>query len=228
MVETIHEALDAKALLPEDHLVDVGYTDAAILVESERTYGVNMIGPVAADPSCQAREGTGFDNSAFTIDWATQTAACPRGKPSTKWHPERDWTGQEVIQIRFSQKACQACEVRGACTRAKTQPRTLLVRPQLYHEALQTMRKHQTTAEFLEQYAARAGIEGTLSQRVRAFGMHRSRYIGLAQHVLIATAINLVRVVAWLADHAQRSPVPHPLLHWWRPFRSSPAESILV
>jgi hypothetical protein len=33
-----------------------------------------MIGPVAADPSWQAREATGFDNSAFTIDWATRTA----------------------------------------------------------------------------------------------------------------------------------------------------------
>jgi len=39
-------------------------------------------------------------------------------------------------------------------------------------------------------------------RRVRAFGMRRSRYIGLAkthlQHVGIAAAINLVRVVAWL------------------------------
>jgi transposase len=216
MVETIHEALDAKALLPRDHLVDCGYTDAAILVESDRTYGVNMMGPVAADPSWQAREGTGFDNSAFTIDWATRTATCPRGKQSTKWHPDRDWTGQEVIQIRFAPKDCQACEVRPACTRAKTQPRTLLVRPQLYHEALQTMRKRQLTAEFQEQYAVRAGIEGTLSQGVRAFGMRRSRYIGLAkthlQHVLIATAINLVRVVAWLTEPCPTKPRASPFV----------------
>ena len=106
--------------------------------------------------------------------------------------------------MRFAQQDGQACEVRSACTRAKTQPRTLLVRPQLYHEALQTMRKRQLSAEFQQQYAARAGIEGTLSQGVRAFGMRRSRYIGLAkthlQHVLIATAINLVRVVAWFVD----------------------------
>ncbi len=66
-------------------------------------------------------------------------------------------SGQEVIQIRFAPKDCRACEVRPACTRAKTQPRTLLVRPQLYHEALQTMRQRQLTAEFQEPYAARAG-----------------------------------------------------------------------
>jgi transposase len=39
---------------------------------------------------------------------------------------------------------------------------------------------------------------------VRAFDLRRSRYIGLAkthlQHILIAVAINLVRVVAWLTD----------------------------
>src|SRR5512134_3027294 len=65
----------------------------------------------------------------------------------------------------------------------------------------------QTTAEFKEQYAARAGIEGTLSQGVRAFDLRRSRYIGLAkthlQHILIAVAMNLRRVMAWLTN-------PHP------------------
>ena len=32
-----------------------------------------------------------------------------------------------------------------------------------------------------ERYHVRAGVEGTLSQGVRAFGMRRSRYIGLAE-----------------------------------------------
>ncbi|MGO8946062.1 MAG: transposase [Ktedonobacterales bacterium] len=48
----------------------------------------------------------------------------------------------------------------------------------------------------------RAGIEGTLSQGVRRSKLRRSRYIGLArthlQHLLAATALNLVRAVAWL------------------------------
>ena len=48
----------------------------------------------------------------------------------------------------------------------------------------------------------RAGVEGTLSQAVRAFGMRRSRYIGLVktglQHVCTAAAINVSRLVHWL------------------------------
>ena len=50
-------------------------------------------------------------------------------------------------------------------------------------------------------YARRAGIEGTLSQGVRAFGLRRSRYRGLArthlQHVATAAAVNLERLAAW-------------------------------
>jgi transposase len=215
MLETIHTALAEKALLPREHLVDCGDTDSEILVESERDHGVTIVGPVAADPSWQAREGTGFDNSAFTINWETHTATCPQGKQSRKWQPDRDVTGQEVIQIRFAKKDCQACAVRPACTRATTEPRTLTVRTQIYHEALQAARQRQRTVEFKEHYADRAGIEGTLSQGMRAFDLRRSRYIGLAkthlQHILIATAINLVRVVAWLTD-------PHPTKPYTAPF----------
>ncbi len=56
---------------------------------------------------------------------------------------------------------------------------------------------------WIERYHIRAGIEGTLSQGVRAFGMRRSRYIGLAktglQQIGTAAALNASRVVDWLA-----------------------------
>jgi len=214
MLETIHAALAEQALLPRDHLVDCGYTDAETFVTSAQAYGVTIVGPVAADPSWQAREGTGYEHGAFTINWETHTATCPQGKQSRKWQPDRDVTGQEVIQIRFANKDCRACAVRPACTRAKTEPRTLTVRTQVYHEALQAARHRQTTAEFQEQYALRAGIEGTLSQGVRAFDLRRSRYIGLAkthlQHILIAVAINVVRVVSWLTEPRLSKPYVAP------------------
>ena len=53
-----------------------------------------------------------------------------------------------------------------------------------------------------ERYHRRAGVEGTLSQGVRAFGMRRSRYVGLAktglQQVCIAVGMNVLRAVRWL------------------------------
>ncbi|GAC1390204.1 MAG: hypothetical protein NVSMB38_07120 [Ktedonobacteraceae bacterium] len=53
-------------------------------------------------------------------------------------------------------------------------------------------------------YARRTGIEGTIAQGVHGFDLHRARYIGLAktklQHVIIASALNLVRMGAWLME----------------------------
>jgi hypothetical protein len=65
----------------------------------------------------------------------------------------------------------------------------------------QPVGQYQTTNEFYQRYARRAGIEGTLSQGVRAFSLRRSRYIGLAkthfQHLVTAVAMNLVRLTNW-------------------------------
>jgi transposase len=150
MLETMHPALAAKALLPQEHLVDCGDTDAATLVKSAQEDRVTVIGPVAAAPSGPAREGTGVDNRAFPLHWERRTAPCPHGKPRRKWQPDSDVAGPEVIQSRLATKDCEACPVRSACTRAKTAPRTLTVRTQVDHAALQTARRYQTTAECKE------------------------------------------------------------------------------
>jgi transposase len=72
------------------------------------------------------------------------------------------------------------------------------------HEALQAARRQQETPEWRTEYARRAGIEGTVSQGVRGFGLRRCRYAGLAkahlQHVITAAAMNLSRLAAWLME----------------------------
>jgi IS5 family transposase len=78
----------------------------------------------------------------------------------------------------------------------------LSVQPQTEHAALLAARRRQAAPDFQAVYATRAGIEGTLSHAIRTAGLRRSRYIGLAkthlQHLLTATATNLLRVAAWL------------------------------
>jgi transposase len=70
--------------------------------------------------------------------------------------------------------------------------------------ALQKTRQREKTSVFKEQYALRAGVEGTISQAVDKLGMRRSRYRGIAkthlQHVMTAAAMNLMRVMAWLSE----------------------------
>ncbi len=127
---------------------------------------------------------------------------CPAGKESLSWTPALDRYNNQVIKIKFSMKDCKACPLKAYCTKAPRRTISVLVQPQ--HEALQQARARQKDDAFWEKYRARSGIEGTISQGVRAFGMRRSRYRGMAkihlQHLIIATGINLVRVLAWSED----------------------------
>ncbi len=149
-------------------------------------------------------QGKGYDMSCFTIDWEAKIATCPQGHNSVKWLPMRDRHGHDTIHIDFSQKDCRPCPSRSMCTKAKSEPRELTLRPQEEHLALQTARQWQKTEAFKEAYDKRAGIEGTLSQAIRAFELRTSRYLGLAkthlQHLLTAAAVNLVRADAWLTE----------------------------
>jgi DDE family transposase len=111
-------------------------------------------------------------------------------------------SGDPVVRIRFDRATCRACPARQVCTTAKNAPRQLTVRPQVHQEAIQAARLRQETPEFKAQYALRAGVESSLSQGVRRFDLRQSRYLGLArthlQQLLNATAMNVVRVIAWL------------------------------
>jgi transposase len=203
MVEVVHASLQGRELLPGEHLVDKGYTDAHVLVESQRQYGVTMVGPVAGDPSWQARAGAGFDKGSFQVDWERQVVTCPAGKESISWLPNTYPQNGMAFEARFARKDCTPCPFRPHCTKAKQEPRIIGLQAREHHEALQAARQRQTTDEFQVQYAARAGIESTHEQAIRRCGLRRCRYLGLAkahlQHLLTATAINLVRLSDWWA-----------------------------
>ena len=49
MTATIHAELDRKDLLPAEHIVDTGYVDAKLLVESQRDYQLEWVGPTRKD-----------------------------------------------------------------------------------------------------------------------------------------------------------------------------------
>ena len=151
----------------------------------------------------------------FHIDWQAEQATCPEGHTSISWTPAIDNRKTEVIKIKFSIKDCQGCPSRSSCTHSTRYPRrTITVRREQQHQALQQARARTKTEEFKTLYACRAGVEGTISQGVRAMGLRRSRYIGQEkthlQHIATAAAMNIVRLMRWLdgEPHAQtrRSP----------------------
>ncbi len=200
----IHETLKDRGLLPETQFVDTGYLDAELLAESKKNYGVDLFGPTRPDYKWQAREKTGFEAAAFTVDWENEVATCPEGKKSLSWSPAIDRQNNQVVKIKFSSKDCMPCPSRDLCIRSvkRYKRRTVTVRIKEHHEALKMAREREGTDDFLALYAKRAGIEGTISRSVRACGIRRSRYVGLTkthlQHLLTAVSINFLRVGAWL------------------------------
>lgn len=202
---TIQAALMASEVPPGIQVVDQGYVDAETLVASEREAGIRVVGPVSHDSSWQAKED-GFTLEHFRIDWAAQQVECPQGKVSQGWR-ETQALATTVIRVQFGAGVCRQCPVRERCTRSVTKGRSLTLRTEAAHRALQAAREHQATATFKAEYAVRAGVEGLLSQGVQAYGLRRSRYVGQAkthlQHVVTAVALTLVRVVSWVLGAAR-------------------------
>ncbi len=97
--------------------------------------GIEVIGPVSLDTQWQARTPSGIDTSQFVLDWEHHQATCPLGKTSSSW----------------------------TAISRKYQRRTLMVRPQAQHTALQAAWQQQRTKTFQQRYALRAGIEATIS-----------------------------------------------------------------
>ena len=203
MLAPIGEQLRAKALAPAEHYVDQGYPSGAELVKQSQQ-GTQIIGPVGQDPSWQQREQTGYAVSDFTLDWHAQVATCPQGQPSVGWTQPQDRRQHATVVIRFATATCLSCPVRVQCTRGQEGRTLTLTSPQV-HAALQARRAEQRTPAFVQQYALRAGIEGTISQAVRTTRLRRTPYRGLPKthlhHVAIAAGLNLKRIAGHL--HAQ-------------------------
>jgi transposase len=206
MTEPIHQALADKQLVPETHIVDAGYVDATLLVESPRDVHIGLIGPVRPNISWQAQNAQAYDISQFTIDWEAHQVTCPRGKTNSAWSTRQDRWQHPVMSVKFATQDCRDCAGRPLCTKAKTAPRPMTLRPQSEHQALQAIRQQQSTTAWKAHYDKRAGIEGTLSQGVRTFGLRQCRYRGLPktrlQHLATAAAINIERLAAWLDGHS--------------------------
>ncbi len=201
MVAVVHASLAKQDRLPVEHRVDKGYTDAQVLLDSQKDYQVTITGPVADDPGWQARADTGFDKSQFLVDWDRRVVTCPAGRQSISWLKNSYPKNGVVWEARFSRQDSTPCPFRAQCTHAKVEPRIIGLQTRGQHEVLQAARHRQTTEEFRAQYAARAGIESTHAQAIRRCGLRHSRYVGLAkthlQHVITAAAVDLVRLGEW-------------------------------
>ncbi len=211
----IHDDLAAIDLTPAEHAVDAAYVSPAQIERARRVHGIALLGPVVPDHSHQAKSGAGFGKAAFAVGWDHCRATCPQGAVSREWRPLHI-SGHDYIQVKFDKATCLACPVRPQCTDAVSGPRSLALLPtRELHEIQMHNRLDQRTEDWQRRYAIRAGIEATLSQNVRTYGLRRTRYRGLpkthvqhVQHVLTGLACNVTRITDWITDPTRTRRAP--------------------
>jgi transposase len=184
------ELQDRSQPLPETLYVDAGYASGAFLARFE-SEGRSLLGPVQPSP----RKGKRFSAEDFDVDINTRSAQCPAQQQNTQCSKLRDQKSGKV-SYRFEwSTACHECPLRSQCLGPGQRHRTLTLSE--HHNHLQARRREMKTKTFKKQMHARNGVEGTISELVRAHGLRRCRYRGGSkarlQTLMIGAACNLKR-----------------------------------
>jgi transposase len=182
--------------------VDAAYISAQTLAEAAAEQR-ELIGPAPAPPN--NNDGR-FTTAAFQVQVEQRQATCPAGVRNTQCSRlAEQTTGKVSYRFEWATATCTACALRLQCLKATHPHRSLVVGEQ--HTVLQTRRQEQRTPPFKQRMKHRNAIEGTQSELVRAHGLRRARYRGLAkvklQNYFIGAACNLKRWLRRLAWEMQ-------------------------
>jgi hypothetical protein len=177
---------------PPVQYVDAAYISTQLLVQAQAE-GRELIGPAPAAPHKAGR----FAVEDFQISVEERKALCPAGKENTQCSRLAEAvTGKVSYRFEFGTH-CHDCPLRNQCLGQDQRHRTVVVGE--HHTVLQARRREQRTDAFKERMKHRNAIEGTQSELVRAHGLRRARYRGLAktklQNYFIGAACNVKR---WL------------------------------
>jgi hypothetical protein len=189
---------------PPVQYVDAAYVSAQKLVEAA-AQGRELIGPALASP--HNNDGR-FTPEQFIVMVEQRQAVCPAGHPNTQCSRlQEQATGKVSYRFEWDTSLCTACPLRPQCIKADHPHRTLVVGE--HHTTLQARRQEQQTEPFQQRMRHRNAIEGTQSELVRAHGLRRARYRGLAkaklQNYFIGAACNIKRWLRHLAWELQNT-----------------------
>jgi transposase len=180
---------------PGEMYVDGAYISASSINQA-RAEGWDLMGPAQPSPPANKQPHL-YRVEAFDVSITERKALCPQGKTSTECSrlTQRD-SGKVTYRFEFG-RHCRNCAVKNLCV-PDGQPHRM-IRVGALHERLQQRRREQQSPEFKLRMQQRNGIEGTISELVRAHGLRRARYKGFEkvdlQNQLIAAACNIKR---WL------------------------------
>lgn len=196
---------------PPVNYVDAAYVSTGKLLEAA-AQGRELIGPAQG---CGRRDQR-FNSEDFQVQVEQGRATCPAGHQNTQCSRlTEEATGKVAYRFEWDTKTCGACPLRAKCIKAEHKHRTLAVGE--HHTVLQARRNEQQTEAFKARMKHRNAIEGTQSELVRAHGLRRARYRGLArtrlQNYFIGAACNVkrwLRRIAWQMQRELTAIMPAP------------------
>jgi transposase len=184
---------------PSVNYVDAAYVSAEKLVQAAAE-GRELIGPALPPPNNTAGR---FQSEDFAVQVEQRRATCPAGHANSQCSRlVEKATGRVAYRFEWDTTTCAGCPLRLQCMKAEHPHRSLVVGE--HHTVLQARRQEQQTDGFKARMKHRNAIEGTQSELVRAHGLRRARYRGLAktklQNYFAGAACNVkrwLRRVAW-------------------------------
>jgi hypothetical protein len=186
---------------PREWYLDGAYISAERLAQAQ-AQGRQLIGPAQAAPQRDGR----FSIEEFQVSVEERRAVCPAGQTSTQCSRLEEEGGRVTYRFEFTSH-CHNCPLCERCLGKGQRHRTITVGQ--YHTHLQARRQEQQTEAFKLKARRRNAIEGTQSELVRAHGLRRARYVGLAkaefQSYFAAAACNLKRWIRRAVWHSAQA-----------------------
>jgi hypothetical protein len=188
---------------PPVHYVDAAYVSTQELCRATAE-GRELIGPA---PGAGGKNTGCFGSERFDVQVEQRQAVCPAGKANTQCSRlVEQTTGRVSFRFEWKDALCGTCALRPQCIKEAQSHRTLVVGE--HHTVLQARRREQETEAFKQRMKHRNAIEGTQSELVRAHGLRRARYRGLAkarlQNYFGGAACNIKRWLRRLAWRLQQ------------------------
>jgi hypothetical protein len=198
------EALAARALSPEELVVDTNYGSGDNAVKAERM-GSELVSPVsgpAAETQVEEPGDRAIRPDDFHVDpRPEEPAVCPAGHVSTA--QMQSPTHAQHMEVTFGRLTCEECPLFHRCP-AHLNPagEGYVVTVDLVEANLKRRRRAEASGQFQERYAVRAGIEATNSELKRGHGLDDLRVRGRPRVELVvylkALACNVKRMVRGL------------------------------
>jgi hypothetical protein len=199
------ERLEAADRLPEKLYVDGGYPTAESAYEIVEQRGVELMAPVNRGPMDAGVMG----RDRFEFDDGGHVVSCPEGHCAIDHKILSNNSTEKTLHAIFDGEVCrqcpklEECPVRAPNHRKKGEsPREsrgnfrLEITPEL--RLRDDMLMKQQTNEWKEAYKIRSGVEATMSELKRGYGMNRLRVRGLSRvHFAVVCKVIACNIKRW-------------------------------